>query len=206
MPSRSLQYLDQRMQDIEQLLQAHTALTQFQRARRAAERAGGELSRIAEIIEPLVHQPGRGRRTEVDALNRGSMVLLSSHLQGFIDDLHLEAANIVLANKVNSIERVVEHAKPRNANPHADIIERMFDGIGIYEVLDNICWQKASNNTIKKRLTEYIQIRNKIAHGAQESITKAKVQSFQDFVVRFAQNLDEVVADKIEEETGTRPW
>ncbi len=206
MPSQSLQNLDQRMQDIEQLLQAHTALTQFQRARRAAEQAGGELSRIADIIENLVNQPGRGRRTEVDALNRAAMVLLSSHLQGFIDDLHLEAANIVLEYKVNDIEKVVEHAKLRNANPHADVVEKMFDGIGIYEVLDNIRWQKTSNSTVKKRLTDYIQLRNKIAHGAQESITKAKVKGFQDFVVRFAQNLDEIVAVKIEEETGTRPW
>jgi hypothetical protein len=206
MPSQSLQNLDQRLQDIEQLLQAHTALTQFQRARRAAEQAGGELSRIADIIENLVNQPGRGRRAEVDALNRASMVLLSSHLQGFIEDLHLESANIVLAEKVNDIEKVVEHAKPRNANPHADVVEKMFDGIGLYEVLDNIRWQKTSNSTVKKRLTDYIQIRNKIAHGAQESITKAKVQGFQNFVIRFAQNLDEIVADKIEEGTGTRPW
>ncbi len=52
------------------------------------------------------------------------MVLLSVHLQGFVDDLHLECANIILTGKVDSIERVVEHAKLKNANPHADTIEK----------------------------------------------------------------------------------
>ena len=206
MPSQSFQNLDLRMQDIEQLLQAHTALTQFQRARKAAEQAGGELSKIAKIIENLTNQPGRGRRSEVDALNRAAIVLLSAHLQGFIDDLHLECAHIMLVGKVQDIEKVAKRAKPRNANPHADIVEKMFDGIGIYEVLDNMRWQKASNTTIRKRLTEYVQARNKIAHGAQEGVTKAKVIGFQDFVQHFAQNLDEIVAEKIEEATGENPW
>ena len=206
MPSRAFENLGQRMQDIDQLLQAHTALTQFQRAKKAAERAGGALNRIAEIIQPLVGQPGRGRRYEVDALNRAAMVLLSSHLQGFIDDLHSEAARIVLTGKVVDISKVIEQAKPRNSNPHADIIEKMFNGIGLYEILDGMRWQKTSNSALKKRLTEYIQIRNQIAHGAQESITKAKVNSFKDFVERFAQILDQAVAIKIHEYTHTQPW
>ena len=68
MPSQSLQNLDQRLQDIEQLLQAYTTPAQFQRARRAAEQAGSELGQITKIIENLTNQPGRGRRSEVDAL------------------------------------------------------------------------------------------------------------------------------------------
>jgi hypothetical protein len=206
MPSQALQNLNQRMQDIEQLLQAHTVLTQFQLACRAAQRAGGELNRIAEIIGNLVNRPGRGRRTEVGALNRAAMVLLSAHLQGFVEDLHSEAANIILAGKVANIERVIENAKPRNFNPHADIIEKIFGGIGLYEIIDGISWQKTSNSTVKRRLTAYIQIRNKIAHGAQESVTKVKVNGFKDFVEHFAQNLDEAVAIKIQEYINVRPW
>lgn len=85
-------------------------------------------------------------------------------------------------------------------------LRKMLDGNEIYEVLSNIRWQKTSNNTLKKRLTEYIQVRNKITRGAQESITKAKVIGFQDFVIYFAQNLDEIVAKKVEEYTGSKPW
>jgi hypothetical protein len=206
MPSQAFQNLNQRMRDIEQLLQAHTALTQFQQARRAAQRAGGELERIAEIIGNLVNQPGRGRRTEVAALNRAAMVLLSAHLQGFIEDLHSEAANIILAHKAANIPKIIENSKPRTFNPHADVIEKIFDGIGLYEILDTIRWQNARNSTIKRRLTEYIQLRNRIAHGAQESVTKVKVTGFKDFVEHFAENLDELVATKVQEYTNVRPW
>ena len=39
------------MKDIEQLMQAHTALTQFKRARQAAEQAGGGLNQIAKVVD-----------------------------------------------------------------------------------------------------------------------------------------------------------
>lgn len=94
MPSKAYENLGGRMQDVEQLLEAHKAPTQFQRARKAAEEAGGGLAQISEVIDRLVTEPGRGRRTEVDALNRAAMVLLSAHLQGCIEDVYSEAAKV----------------------------------------------------------------------------------------------------------------
>jgi hypothetical protein len=51
MPSKAYENLDHRMKDIEQLIQAHTALTQFKRARKAAEKAGGGLAKISEVVD-----------------------------------------------------------------------------------------------------------------------------------------------------------
>jgi hypothetical protein len=194
------------MKDVKQLLLAHTALTRIHRAEKIFQKPGVEFSQIAEIIRNLVNQPRNGRPAEVSALNRAAIVLLSAHLQGFVEDLQFEAANIVLKDKVSDIEKIAKNAIPRGVNPHADVIEKIFAGIGLYEILESICWQKASNSTIKRRITDYIQLRNKIAHGTQVSISKAKVNEYKKFVELFAKNLDEIVAVKIQEYTNEKPW
>lgn len=138
MPSTSFHNLESRLKDIEQLLAAHTAITKFNKAQRVAEQAGAELRNISRIIDALVTNPGRGRPSEVDALNRAGFVLLCSHLQGFIDDIHLEVAHIVLRGKVASIEETVKLVKPRNSNPHVEVINKIFAGLGIYDLMDKI--------------------------------------------------------------------
>ncbi len=206
MSSQAFTNLQTRMRDIEQLMEAHKVLTQMQKARKAAGNIGGNIGKISDVIESLVTDPGKGRRKEVEPLNRSAFVLLCAHLQGFIEDLHKEAANIILAGRVNNIDNVVKQAKLGNANPHADIIEKMFNGIGIFEVMDDIVWQKTSNKSVRKRLTDYITIRNRVAHGNQESISKQKVVQFKDFVERLAQKLDEKINSQIKSFTGTSPW
>ena len=206
MSSRSLEAFTNRLKDVEQLLNAHSALTQFHRARKKSENNDGGLNKIAEVINALVVEPGRGRPAEVEALNRAGVVLLSAHFQGYIDDLLFETAHIVLSGKVRDIDGLVKLAKPQSANPHPDIIEKMFNSVGVYEVLDDISWQKAKNEVIKKRLSDYIQLRNKIAHGKQESVSKQKVLQFKKFVEIFTKNLDEIVCQKIKLSTGRDAW
>lgn len=206
MSSKSLQTLTNRMKDVEQLISAHSALTQLHRARQKSEKAGGGLDKIVDIINTLVTEPGRGRPAEVEALNRAAVVLLSAHLQGYIDNLLSETAHIVLCNKVKDINRLLELSKPQAANPHPDVIEKMFNSVGIYEVLDDISWQKAKNETVKHRLKEYIKLRNRIAHGSQEGVNKQKVVQFKKFVEIFAKNLDKIVAQKIQLLTAKKPW
>ena len=208
MSSKSLEAFSNRLKDVEQLLSAHSALTQFHRARKKSEKKDddGGLNKIAEVINALIVEPGRGRPAEVEALNRAGIVLLSAHFQGYIDDLLSEAAQIILNGKVKDIDGLVKLSKPQSANPHPDIIEKMFNSIGVYEVLDEISWQKAKNDVIKKRLSDYIQLRNRIAHGKQEGVSKQKVLQFKKFVEIFTRNLDEIVSQKIQLSTGRKPW
>lgn len=102
MSSQSRKDLDQRLKDIDQLLNAHSAITKFKKAEQAATRAGGGLGQIANVVNALVTQPGKGKPAEVDAINRSAFVLLTAHFQGYVDDLHKETANIVLAGKVST--------------------------------------------------------------------------------------------------------
>ena len=206
MPSEAYKTLGNRMKDIEQLLEAHKALTQFQRARRAAEKAGGELARISEVIDSLVTEPGRGRRTEVAALNRAAMVLLSAHLQGYIEDVYAEAARIMLEDKVRDVEVLIERALAGFSNPHAQRIDDLFATIGLPKITDDLSWQRASNRAVKRRLTAYIQVRNSIAHGGQEGVTKQKVDEFKRFVEVFAKNFDKRVREEVQRVVGKAPW
>lgn len=72
MPSKALENLAGRLNDIDQLLKAHKAV------------AGGKV----------------GRAYEVAALNRAGVVLLSAHLEGFIEDLVKECVSLLHANNV----------------------------------------------------------------------------------------------------------
>src|SRR5690348_11028243 len=105
MPSQALKDLENRLNDIEQLLAAHSALTKFKKAEKAANLAGGPLVQVAAVVKALVTNPGVGKPAEVDALNRAAFVLLTAHFQGFVDDLHKEAAKNLLNGKVVSVDR-----------------------------------------------------------------------------------------------------
>lgn len=74
MRSKSHNNLHKRLQDLAQLYAAHTA------------RAG----------------TSAGRKYGVDALNRAGLVLLSAHLEGFIEDLVKETIDVIIANSVRN--------------------------------------------------------------------------------------------------------
>jgi len=206
MASVAFNNLARRLDDIEQLIKAHTALTQFQRAERAAKQTGRELEKILEVVESLVTAPGRGRRAEVEALNRAAIVLLSAHLQGYIEDLFNESAEILLSNKVRDITALIEQNRSGFSNPHAYRIDRLFASIGMPEITAGLSWRNASNKSIKNRLTRYVELRNGIAHGRQEMIWKAKVLSFKQFVEVFAKHFDQRVSDELHATLKKAPW
>ena len=198
--SKAYDNLSNRLKDIDQLMQAHTALTQFQRARKAAEKAGGELTKISEVVDKLVSPPRRGRRHEVGALNRAAIILLCAHLEGYIEDIFSETAMILLKDrKEEDINWHIEQSLSSFSNPHADRIDRLFASIGLLRITNKLSWQKASNRSIKNRLTSYITLRNKLAHGEQERVDKATVIRFMNFVKVFAKKFDELINNKIEQ-------
>ncbi len=206
MPSRALIDLRERLTDIDQLFQAHIALTKFKKAEASVRNAGGGLQNLAAIVNALVTTPGRGRPREVAALNRSAVVLLCALFQGFVRDLHRETATITLNGKTRSVEDTIALVTPRNSNPHPDVIDCMFAGVGVYDLMASPRWHRCSNATVRKRLSAYIELRNTIAHGRRPAIHKTKVKEFKTYVERLAQDLDRTVATKIETETGRRPW
>src|SRR3990172_1425349 len=98
MPSRSLRKLVTRLRDIEQLLENHTII-------------GGT---------------GRGRRWNLESLNRAGLVLCSAHLEGFVEDLFEEAGRAVLNSRIN-VSRVPVEMKLISVSSLAESVRRSPD-------------------------------------------------------------------------------
>jgi len=157
-------------------------------------------------MHALVTDPGPGKPKEVDAINRAAFVLLTAHFQGFVDDLHAEVGALILKGKATDPVAVIKLVKPPRSNPHVQVINQMFSGLAIYEVMDSISWQKCDNKSVRSRLTSYLETRNKIAHGKKEPITKQKIESLKQFVETLAKKLDEKVCEKAALVMGKKPW
>ena len=142
----------------------------------------------------------------MDALNRAAIVLLSAHLQGYIEDLHAEAANHLFSSTVMDVNALITEAQSKICNPHDYRIEQLFCSLGLPKILEELRWQRASNRRIRVRLSKYIEMRNRIAHGSQETISKEKVQGFKHFVELFAKRFDAKVRTVIKDLTGRTPW
>lgn len=206
MPSKALQNFTLRMRDVDQLLEAHAVLTQSQRARNAARLAGGDLAKIATVIEKLVTRPGPGRPSQVEALNRAAVVLLCAQLQGYVEEVYQESARVLLASKVKDLQALVDQGRSGFSNPHADRIDSLFASIALPPVMQSLSWRNCSNRSVRTRLTNYIRLRNSIAHGGQVSVRKAKVVSFKRFAEVLARNLDDHLANQIQSVTSRKPW
>ena len=187
-------------------MNAHAAITKFKKAEAAANKAGGGLAQITPIIDALVNDPGRGKPKEVDAINRAAFVLLTAHFKGFIDDIHKEIGLILLTGKAVDPEAVIKLVKPPRSNPHVYVINKMFSGLGIYELMEGIRWQKCNNSSVKSRLKGYLEERNKIAHGSKVPITKKKVMQLKSFVETLSKKIDAAVSEKAKSIIGSDPW
>ena len=203
MPSAARINLDNRFLDIEQLANAHKAIVQISKANRLATTTA---TSPTAALNALVTNPGRGRPRQVDAINRAAFILCLSHFQGYIDELHTEAGLIVLNGRASNPAKTIELVGNNRSNPHVDVINKMFAGIGVYELMESISWQRCSNETVKARLKSYLVTRNSIAHGTRSKITKAQVQKVKKFLLLLCDNIDNAVKLKAQAITGQAPW
>src|SRR5262249_40155522 len=109
-PSQALQDFRERLKEVQELLEAHCALTGLRNAQAALNAGGQTLQNVAQVVQHLVSAPGRGRPRQVQALNSAGIALLSAHLQGFLVDLHIEVARITLDGKVKDLEALTASA------------------------------------------------------------------------------------------------
>lgn len=231
MPSESLDLLNTRLEDIDQIKAAHDAA------------AGGR--RV-------------GRRWNTESLNRAAIVLLASHFEGFLEDLFQECVTAweagaiasgrvprpfvigsiapevhTLARSKDSSERnkalekllakastFVDAQRPIGAgqldakpivremgNPTPEHIELFFAHVGVDRVLDGVGWRHASNETVRRNLRELVDLRNRIAHGEPEvRVVWASVDRYRRYVVGAAQKLDEKLRNHLSVQMGRPSW
>ena len=154
MPSQSLTNFLDRIEEVQQLVDAHGALVRFKKAQEAHELAAGDLTKIGDVISALVSEPGAGRPPAVQALNSAAIALLSGHLQGYITDLFEECARRLLDGHVADVSALIE-AAPTRGNPNEANIKKLFQGLGFSEILAGLSWKKMSNASLKKHLREF---------------------------------------------------
>lgn len=205
MTSQALADFKERIKEVEQLIDAHAALTGLRKAQRVLESQNQTLQNIGTVVQYLVSPPGRGRPQEVHALNNAAVALLSAHLQGFVKDLFEEAASKTLDGKVLDVPSVLKAANTRG-NPNEYNITKLFKSIGFPDVLDGIAWQKMSNKRLRTNLRTFNELRNKIVHGSSERASKAKVANYLNVLTNFAERLDKKLQRDIRQLTGRNPW
>jgi hypothetical protein len=205
MPSQALADLETRLAEIDQLLEAHTALTKFYNAQQQLEEGSKDLKDILAVLEHLVKSPGPGRPPEVQALNKAGIALLSAHLQGYISDLFSEVVIHLFEGKVKSTQAMTATA-PSRGNPNAENITRLFASIGFPSILDGISWQKMSNKSAREKLRELNTLRNDIVHGSPATVTKPKLKNFTAFVRNLTKRLDRKLRDHLQAVLEHNPW
>lgn len=205
MPSRAFTDFDQRLSEVQQLLDAHSALTRLRNAE-AALRAGGQtLQNVAEVVQHLVSEPRRGRPREVQALNSAGIALLSAHLQGFFSDLFDEVARATLDGKVGNTQAVIDSANKRG-NPNEENITRLFNSIGYAALLDGVSWQRMNNKQMKAKLRALNELRNKIVHGSPQTVAKSTLKNYLAVMRTLAEKVDEKLRREVRGVTGADPW
>lgn len=204
MSSTALKDFKLRLSEVEQLLEAHTALLRFHRAAAAATGAGS-LAAVAAVVNHLVTEPGPGRPPQIQALNKAAIALLSGHLQGFITDLYRESAAKLFGGHVSNLQTLTD-AAPTRGNPNKDNITWLYATLGFDDILKGISWQRCSNEMMLKRLHEFNVLRNKIVHGTSININKSTVTGYLSSWTALAERLDEKLKAEIKKLTGVSPW
>lgn len=230
MPSKALQSLTTRLNDIAELLKAHRKVS------------GDKV----------------GRKYEVAALNRAGLVLLSAHLEGFIENLVEECVSLMHANGVAvanvparlraaQLEATVMKPVPQNdhvtankrvqemaptlanlwapvtvvtnsllkaspilsqmSNPGTKEIDHVFWYFDIDKAMDHIWWNRAGNDAVKRNINELVGKRNAIAHGNQNvNVWKSDVERYQKYVTGVAKALDKKMETKLHAILNQAPW
>lgn len=205
MPSQALLDYRERLKEVQQLLDAHSALTRLRRAEAATANGIPDLQNIGAFVKNLVTPPGRGRPAEVHALNSAAIALLSAHLQGYVVDLYREVAVSTLTGKVRDVNALVETANLRG-NPNTENITKLFASLGYPSILDSISWQRMSNAQLKGKLRTFNMLRNQIVHGSSGTVSKGQVENYLNVFTSFANKLDAQLRAQVHAVTGAYPW
>jgi hypothetical protein len=205
MASQAYQDFRARLSEVDQLIDAHGALTRLKNAEAALNAGGQTLQNIAQVIQHLVSAPTPGRPPEVQALNSAGVALLSAHLQGFIVDIFSEVANITLNGRVKDLQILIDSANTRG-NPNEQNITRLFNSIGYPNVLDGISWQKMNNKQLRAKLKSFNELRNKIVHGSNDTVKKKTLKNYLAIFASFAEKFDQKLCREVRSVTGANPW
>ena len=143
----------------------------------------------------------RGRKYEVLGINRAAILMLSSHFEGYLEDLMAEALGAVNPTLHAPILTGGFH------NPWPDRIDQLFEFLGLSKPARQISWRKAGNKAVRDNLEDLVGTRNKLAHGTNGvTVYKSDVVRIRKYVMGFAERFDQLVREQVKLLTGSYPW
>jgi hypothetical protein len=190
MASSAFEQLDIRLTDIDDLMEAHSAV-------------GG---------------PSRGGRRRLHGVNRAAVLMLCAHLEGYVEDVFREALTAInprldpepLVGRFNNprpgeIDKLFRFIGMTNAS--RGIGRR--GGVGLKDIKGHVRTRTVpESNRIREGIDSLVGKRNQIAHGATGVYVRKKlVVSYRGVVIGFARGFDEKVALHVSTITGgDLPW
>jgi len=143
----------------------------------------------------------RGRKYYVGELNRGAVLLLNAHFEGYLED--------VLAETLNALNRHMNSQRLNRSfmNPTPDKIDGLFELLGMERPSRRVRWRNASNTRVRGALKSLVEVRNALAHGEMGvSVLKKDVTRYRKYVEGFASRFDDAVLTHAREKLGVTPW
>jgi hypothetical protein len=180
MPSKAREDLFLRLNDVQEIFEAHKSLT------------GG----------------GRGRPAERQgaALTRAGIVLLAAALEAFVEDLFEETALFIMTeNTEEERQYLFKHTSRAFGNANVFKINMLYFNLGIPWVLNDIRWQKCSNKVFRSKLDKLINARNSVAHGHPVKLQLNMLWSWKNTVEKFSERFEIKIADFVLRNTDVQP-
>ena len=152
---------------------------------------------------------GRPANRQGQAVVRGGVVLLSASFEAYVEELFDDAVDLIYASATGGDRNSLKNDTSGSLhNASVFKVNRLFFNIGIPWIMSHqrVRWQKFTNSRVREELGNLITSRNDIAHGTDITVAKPTAVKWRGIIEKLADRLDMVVADRIESETGTRPW
>ena len=175
MESKARAELSRRLADVDELVEAHGALT----------------------------GTARGRRRKGPAITRAGVVLLTAAMEAFVEELFEEACDKVFAVLADEERKALYKETSRRLNTaNVQNTNLLFFNLGVPWILSGVRWQNCSNAYFCERLDRLIETRGRIAHGKQPVVWLGRLRAWKTMVEKYAEVLERKVADHIESTTG----
>jgi len=156
---------------------------------------------IEELLEAH-RQVGKGRRWArgTAAINRAAILLLTSHLEGFVEDLFGEPFEKLFPGR-NPNRFLKQFNTPTCRN-----INDLYEFLGLSEVTGQIRFTPVSTKKVLDAIDSLVDLRHRIVHGKLTRSYIADVKSWRGYLTGIARKLDVIVAAHLTRVLGKAPW
>lgn len=177
MPSAARKQLLAALADVDELIEAHVALT------------GG----------------GRGRPTarQGAAVTRSGVVLLAASFEAFVEDLFEKAADVVYHGwTAGQRNQFLKETSERLNNASVFKSNFLYFNLGIPWVFNGIRWQKFTNASVQAQVDAMVTMRNRIGHGGQPTVQLKTLRYWRNMIENLAPRFEAKVSAEVNRVCG----